>query len=191
MKLTLIPAGEFMMGLEDTQEFLSAFPNEKLEYFAGDLPSHRVRITRPFYLGTHEVTLGQLQEFVRSANYKLECEKAGKVCWGYSAKGRLIESTIFRPWNTVAWEPLPENPAVYVSRNGVATGMMKTITRNRQRTIRMGRTMARAASLEADRLKTRRSSCVRQLGPMACQQSPTTVGDFESFAQSNNDIGIE
>jgi formylglycine-generating enzyme len=127
MKLTLIPAGEFMMGLEDTQEFLSAFPNEKLEYFAGDLPSHRVRITRPFYLGTHEVTLGQLQEFVRSAKYKLECEKAGKVCWGYSAKGRLIESTIFRPWNTVAWEPLPENPAVYVSWND-ATAFCKWLS---------------------------------------------------------------
>jgi formylglycine-generating enzyme required for sulfatase activity len=47
MKLVLIPAGEFMMGSEDGDD------DEK--------PRHRVRITRPFYLGATEVTQGQYQ----------------------------------------------------------------------------------------------------------------------------------
>jgi formylglycine-generating enzyme required for sulfatase activity len=49
MKLALIPAGEFLMGLPDSDP--DADPDEK--------PQHRVQITRPFYLGVHEVTQAQ------------------------------------------------------------------------------------------------------------------------------------
>jgi len=49
MKLTLIPAGEFMMGSPDSDS--KARSIEK--------PQHRVRITKPFYLGVTEVTQGQ------------------------------------------------------------------------------------------------------------------------------------
>jgi formylglycine-generating enzyme required for sulfatase activity len=50
MKLVLIPAGEFLMG-SDKADDPDAFDNEQ--------PRHRVRITRPFYLGVTEVTQGQ------------------------------------------------------------------------------------------------------------------------------------
>jgi formylglycine-generating enzyme required for sulfatase activity len=49
MKLVLVPAGEFLMGSPDSDKYASA--DEK--------PPHRVRITRPFYLGMYEVTQGQ------------------------------------------------------------------------------------------------------------------------------------
>jgi formylglycine-generating enzyme required for sulfatase activity len=49
MKLVLIPAGEFLMGSPDSDK--DAYFNEK--------PQHRVRITRPFYLGATPVTQGQ------------------------------------------------------------------------------------------------------------------------------------
>ncbi len=52
MKLVLIPAGEFDMGSDASDP--GALPNEQV---AGK--KHRVRITRPFYLGTTEVTQGQ------------------------------------------------------------------------------------------------------------------------------------
>ena len=42
----LIPAGEFLMGSPDSDK--DAEDDEK--------PQHRVRITRPFYLGVYEVT---------------------------------------------------------------------------------------------------------------------------------------
>jgi formylglycine-generating enzyme required for sulfatase activity/serine/threonine protein kinase len=49
MRLALIPAGEFLMGSPDSDK--DARDDEK--------PQHRVQITRPFYLGVHEVTQGQ------------------------------------------------------------------------------------------------------------------------------------
>jgi formylglycine-generating enzyme required for sulfatase activity len=49
MKLALIPAGEFLMGSPDSDG--QADMDEK--------PQHRVRISRPFYLGVYEVTQGQ------------------------------------------------------------------------------------------------------------------------------------
>ena len=49
MTLKLIPAGEFMMGSPDNDK--DAENDEK--------PQHRVRISRPFYLGVYEVTQAQ------------------------------------------------------------------------------------------------------------------------------------
>ncbi len=49
MKLVLIPAGEFTMGSPDSDP--NARPDEK--------PQHRVRITRPFYIGAYLVTQGE------------------------------------------------------------------------------------------------------------------------------------
>ena len=51
MTLKLIPAGEFFMGSPD--DAIEAEKNEK--------PSHRVRISKPFYLGVYEVTQGQYE----------------------------------------------------------------------------------------------------------------------------------
>ena len=52
MKLKLIPAGEFDMGSPDNDSEAQA--NEK--------PRHRVKITRPFYLGVYPVTRGEYQK---------------------------------------------------------------------------------------------------------------------------------
>ncbi len=49
LELVLIPAGEFMMGLPDSDKI--GFDSEK--------PQHRVRITKPFYLGKYLVTQEQ------------------------------------------------------------------------------------------------------------------------------------
>jgi hypothetical protein len=51
MKLVLISAGEFLMGSPESDTDASAY----------EKPQHRVRITRPFYLGVTEVTQGQYQ----------------------------------------------------------------------------------------------------------------------------------
>jgi formylglycine-generating enzyme required for sulfatase activity/serine/threonine protein kinase len=51
MELVLIPPGEFLMGAPDDQSTSIS-----------DTPQHRVRITKPFYLGKYEVTQEQWQE---------------------------------------------------------------------------------------------------------------------------------
>jgi formylglycine-generating enzyme required for sulfatase activity len=52
MKLVLIPAGEFVMGSPDADK--DAANSEK--------PQHRVRISKPFYLGVSEVTQAQYEK---------------------------------------------------------------------------------------------------------------------------------
>jgi len=71
MKLNLIPAGEFDMGSDASDP--DASDDEKVNG-----KKHHVRITRPFYLGTTEVTVGQFREFVEGSNYKTEAERDGQ-----------------------------------------------------------------------------------------------------------------
>jgi sulfatase modifying factor 1 len=54
MKLKLIPAGSFMMGSDHSM----ARGDEK--------PAHRVQISKPFYAGIHEVTIGQTLAWLNS-----------------------------------------------------------------------------------------------------------------------------
>jgi formylglycine-generating enzyme required for sulfatase activity len=60
VKLVLIPPGEFLMGSPDSDS----------EAQTGEKPQHRARITKPFLLGVHEVTVGQFRQFAQSGEYK-------------------------------------------------------------------------------------------------------------------------
>ena len=66
MKLKLIPAGEFLMGSAESPALLAKEYDSELEYFAVEHPQHRVRITKPFYLGVHEVTQEQWKRVMGS-----------------------------------------------------------------------------------------------------------------------------
>ena len=62
MEFILVPAGEFMMGSKESpDEVIQAFglPDFFVEYLKNEHPQHRVRITKPFYLGKYEVTQEQ------------------------------------------------------------------------------------------------------------------------------------
>ena len=80
MRLVLIPPGEFEMGSpkERIEEELKAHSGEY--WYKGHVqdegPKHRVRITRPFYLGVYAVTQGEYQR-VMGANPS-EFSSAGK-----------------------------------------------------------------------------------------------------------------
>jgi formylglycine-generating enzyme len=74
MKLVLVPAGEFLMGRAEAREELrKTFPQygksrdglDRLE-LADEVPQHKVRITKAFYLGQHEVTVGKFRRLVFS-----------------------------------------------------------------------------------------------------------------------------
>ena len=107
MKFTLIKAGEFLMGSPDTDK--DAEDAEK--------PQHRVRITRPFYLGVHEVTRGQFRRFVDDTGYQTEAEKDGKGGWGWNEDAKKFEQNPRYTWLNPGFEQTDLHPVVNVSWN--------------------------------------------------------------------------
>src|SRR4051812_37151210 len=66
MQLVRIPAGEFFMGgTESAEELCQAFASYQRQpaEFSDEYPRHKVQITRPFWLGRYEVTVGQFRRF--------------------------------------------------------------------------------------------------------------------------------
>jgi len=83
MKMVLIPPGEFTMGTTaaEREKMLAKFrSNPIFGWFrgnsAGEVPAHRVRITKPFYLATTEVTVEQFRRFVEATGYKTDVERS-------------------------------------------------------------------------------------------------------------------
>jgi formylglycine-generating enzyme required for sulfatase activity len=117
MKFVLIPAGEFMMG--------SPAWDQDQDLFGSERPQHRVRITKPFYLGVHEVTQAQYeavmgsrpwsgQQYVKEdADYPatyVRWKEATVFCEKLSAK----EGRTYRLATEAEWE--------YACRAGSSTG---------------------------------------------------------------------
>ena len=92
MKLVLIPAGEFLMGSDETDP--DAGDDEVAIDAAGKKAKHQVQITRPFYLGANEVTRGQFRRFVDEAGYRNNSE------W----QKTISEQTDEHPVVNVSWE---------------------------------------------------------------------------------------
>src|SRR5271165_5955359 len=107
MKFTRIKAGEFLMGSPDTDK--DAYDDEK--------PQHRVRITRPFYLGVHEVTRGQFRRFVDDTGYQTDAEKDGKGGTGWNEEAKKFEQNPRYTWLNPGFEQTDEHPVVNVSWN--------------------------------------------------------------------------
>jgi formylglycine-generating enzyme required for sulfatase activity len=66
MRFHLVPPGDFLMGSPEDE------PARK-----NDERQHRVRLTRPYYLGTHEVTVEQFRRFVSETKYVTDGERNG------------------------------------------------------------------------------------------------------------------
>jgi formylglycine-generating enzyme len=125
MELTLIPAGEFMMGSSETAKQTAAFFNKTfdtsnytIEHFRDDTPQHRVRITKPFYLGTYHVTLAQFRQFVADTGYKTDMEKGVKPTpssWNPDKRAFSLNENY--SWRKMGFEQTDEHPVVFVSWN--------------------------------------------------------------------------
>ena len=89
MKLVRIPAGEFLMGSDETVDSLIAdFPTYVRDHLAApddEQPVHRVRISKDFFLGQHEVTVEQFRRFVNDSGYTPESIHDGTGAYGFNA----------------------------------------------------------------------------------------------------------
>ena len=136
VRLTLIPAGEFMMGNGEPAAETAAFfaknyglaaAVKREEYrrepylsdlFRDEYPQHRVRITRPFYLGACQVTRGQFRRFVDDTGYRTDTEKGeGPGTSGWDAeRGDFALGRDFS-WRNAGFEQTDDHPVVNVSWN--------------------------------------------------------------------------
>ena len=109
MKLVLIPAGEFLMGSPVSEKDRGTGTSEQ---------QHRVRITRPFYAGMFDVTLGNFLTFYHSSGYKTEAETDGKGGRGFDSAGKFDDhqKPEYTFWN---WgkKQTNDHPVVNVSWN--------------------------------------------------------------------------
>src|SRR4051794_39130468 len=72
MALVKVAAGEFLMGgQERPEELCAAFPEmaRTPDYFQNEYPQHRMRISRAFFVGQYEVTVGQFRQFIAATGY--------------------------------------------------------------------------------------------------------------------------
>ena len=119
MKLIRIPAGEFFMGsTEPVEQVLRDFVahNREADDFKEEYPRHRVRITKSFFIGKFEVTVGQYRQFVEDSGYQTEPETDGTGGWGFNPKLRKCEGR--KPhfnWHNTGFQQSDEHPVVNVT----------------------------------------------------------------------------
>jgi len=130
MKFQRIEAGEYDRGHNHSgqcEELVVAFPRSisPRGFASEESPRHRVRISRPFDMGAHEVTRGQFARFVRETEYRTTCERSGKGAVGFAPisteeRARTGRHRPFRQaaeytWRRPGFEQTDEHPVVAVS----------------------------------------------------------------------------
>ena len=134
MKFALMPTGEFMMGSDASDP--EADDHEFLDIASGRKEKHRVRITRPFYMGIHEVTRGQFRRFVDDAGYQTEAETTGEGGWGWNEARKAWEDHSRYTWRTPGFDQTDEHPVVIVSWND-ARAFISWLSRKEGKTYRL------------------------------------------------------
>lgn len=149
MKFVLIPAGEFMMGSAATPESLARqFPQyeiERLRKLGDEAPLHRVRITRAFFLGQHEVTVGQFRRFLEASGHVPESIADGTGGYGYnpaydaaaSARGDAFEGRDPKySWRNPGFPQGDDHPVLNVTWND-AQAMAQWLSKTEGKTYRL------------------------------------------------------
>jgi formylglycine-generating enzyme len=141
MKLVRIPAQEYMMGSPKQEAdwlrltFRLIWREGHKQWFQDETPLHPVRITQPFYMGAHEVTVKQFRDFVNETKYKTDPEK-GDGGMNFSNKENRWVPQKNMKWDGLPWQIADNQPVVFVSWND-AQAFCKWLTRKEKKTYRL------------------------------------------------------
>ena len=123
MKMVLIPPGEFLMGSSDADITLALKIAEEtkldeagVKRLQEERPQHRVRITQPFRLAAHEVTIGQFAKFVEQTKYKTQAEEFGGDSLTVKPE-EVRPETLKLTWRTPGYAVTDDLPVTQVSWN--------------------------------------------------------------------------
>ncbi len=125
MRLTLIPPGEFQMGSSDqaieaalaTAQQLNVGLPDRRRISQAERPQHRVVISRPYWMGTTEVTIGQFRQLVADTQYVTETERLGG---GNSHRQNAPADNVYDPaitWAAPGYEVTDDSPVAQVTWN--------------------------------------------------------------------------
>ena len=130
MRFVLVPAGEFLMGSDEPPESMARdYPGYEWTRFlklSDEAPVHRVRITRAFYLGQHEVTVGQFRRFLAASGHVPESIADGTGGYGYNPvydPAKTVRGDAFEgrdpkySWRNPGFAQTDDDPVVNVTWN--------------------------------------------------------------------------
>lgn len=87
MHFVKVPAGSFQMGNarspERMKELFPQYAAARMAELADEMPTHTVWVTRDFWLGEHEVTVGQFRQFIQQSGHVPESVRDGTGGYGY------------------------------------------------------------------------------------------------------------
>jgi formylglycine-generating enzyme required for sulfatase activity len=116
MKLNLIPPGRFLMGSPENEPGREGPEGPSPGVRGREGPQHEVAISKAFYLGAHEVTVGQFRAFVKATGHQTEAEKDGAGSWRSMPDGSNKEDPTCT-WLAPAFSQTDQHPVVCVSWN--------------------------------------------------------------------------
>src|SRR5262245_24341842 len=101
MKMVPIPAGTFRMGSPEDEK--DRDPDEQ---------PHEVRLTRPFYLAAHPVTVRQFGLFAEATGYETRNERGALASAGWNAAAGAWEHEPGYSWYNPGWGQADDEPVV-------------------------------------------------------------------------------
>lgn len=142
MEFVEVPAGQFTMGGPEHPDVLAkAFPlleRQRFTELTDEGPAHTVHIRQPFYLGRHEVTVGQFRQFLAASGHQPESVADGTGGYGYnphydpaaSARGDAFEGRDPKySWASPGFAQTDAHPVVNITWNdaqALATWLTRT-----------------------------------------------------------------
>lgn len=118
MSMVRIPAGSFVMGSSeaDIAWAMTTLAQGQPVSLENEYPFHKVRISRPFWMGATEVTVGQFRTFVNETGYvsDAEDEKGGQV---FNSQTDRFEKKDGTSWRNPGWKISDDQPVAMISYN--------------------------------------------------------------------------